>query len=68
MVKVMEMKLNSTTKEAEVSLFADAKADVTPNMKVQGLPNGYSIAFGSSVLTASAELGFMKSNGEWNWS
>ena len=66
MVKVTEMKLNHMDKTAMVSLFADTKGEVA-SAEVQGLPEGYTIDAGSSVITASGELAFMKSDGSWNW-
>lgn len=66
-VRVTDMKLDPVKKEAQVSLFADARGDVSPSMTVDGLPDGYTVAQGSSVLTASAEIAFMKSDGTWNW-
>ena len=66
MVKVTDMKLNNLDKTAEVSLFADTKAEVA-TAEIVGLPDGYEIAMGSSVLTASGELAFMKSDGSWSW-
>ena len=67
MIKVTGIKLDPNTKTADVSLFSDTKAEVLPNAEIEGLPAGYTIAQGSSVLTASGELAFMKSNGDWNW-
>ena len=67
MIKVTSIKLDPNTKTADVSLFSDAKAEVLPSAEIEGLPAGYTIAAGSSVLTASGELAFMKSDGTWNW-
>lgn len=67
MVKVNSISLNPNKKTATVSLFADQKSDVTNSMEVEGLPKDYNIEFGSSVLTASGELAFMKSDGTWSW-
>ena len=67
MVIVQKIELNPIDKTATVSLFADAKADVTDDMEITGFPEGYTIAPGSSVMTASAELAFRKSDGTWNW-
>ena len=53
--------------KATVSLFADTKSDVSDSMDVMGLPDGFTIDFGSSVLTSAGELAFMKSDGTWNW-
>ena len=53
----------------KVSLFADTKAEVqtATSEDIKGFPAGGIIEQGSSVLTASAELAFMKSDGTWNW-
>lgn len=69
MIKVKDVKLNPGTLKAEVSLFADTKAEVstTEISAIAGFPVGYTIDFGSSVMTASGELAFMKSDGTWNW-
>lgn len=70
MIRVKEIKLNPKTMEADVSLFADTKSEVAnaETSDIEGFPSGYSIAFGSSVMTASGELAFMKSDGTtWNW-
>lgn len=49
-----------------ISAFADTKDEVgTSNF--EGLPSGARIHIGSSVFTASGELAFMKSDGQWNW-
>lgn len=48
-------------------LFADSKDEITPTMQIVGLPDGYTMDFGSSVLTADGEVAFLKSDGTWNW-
>ena len=67
MVKVTDLKLNHTDKTAQASLFADTKGEVTSSAEIVGLPEGYTLAAGSSVLTASGELAFVKSDGTFNW-
>lgn len=67
MIKVTGIKLDPNTKTADVSLFSDTKAEILPDAEIKGLPAGYTIAQGSSVLTASGELAFMKSDGQWSW-
>ena len=67
MVKVTELKVNPQTKKAVVSLFADTKAEMSNSPEVIGLPSDTDIDAGSSVITASGELAFMKSDGNWNW-
>lgn len=51
----------------KISAFADTKDEVTSEAKIVGLPEGARIEMGSSVMTASGELAFMKSDGTWNW-
>ena len=50
----------------KISAFADTKEEVEGGTFV-GLPEGAKIEMGSTVLTASGELAFMKSDGTWNW-
>lgn len=51
----------------KVSLFADTKEEVVPDATIVGLPVNAEIEMGSSVITASGEMAFMKSDGAWNW-
>ena len=50
----------------KISAFADTKAEVGTSEFV-GLPANATIEMGSTVMTASGELAFMKSDGTWNW-
>lgn len=59
--------LDPTTMKADASWFADTKSEVQSATKFPGIPDGYSIEMGSSVMTAEGELAFMKSDGTWNW-
>ena len=69
MIKVKSITLNPLTKQADVSLFSDTKAEVatTPLTSIKGFPKGYSIAFGSNVMTAEGEIAFRKSDNTWSW-
>jgi len=68
MIIVQEIKNTDGVENSyKVSLFADTKEEVTPNATIEGLPENATIEMGSSVMTASGELAFMKSNGSWNW-
>lgn len=67
MIKVTSMKLNTNDKTALVSLFADTASEVSGSAQIVGLPTGYTIEAGSTVITASAEVAFMQSTGAWNW-
>lgn len=66
MIKVTSIKMGLGNK-AEVVLFADAKTDVSSSMVIVGMPEGIEPAFGSSVITASGDIAFLKSDGTWNW-
>lgn len=54
---------------AKVSLFADDQSDITDGMEIIGLPEYYwgKLEPGSTALTAAGEVGFLKSDGTWNW-
>lgn len=68
MVKVTAISnMDYINNKAVVSLMADTKSDISSDMDVIGLPTGFKIDFGSSVLTTAGELAFMKSDGTWNW-
>lgn len=69
-VKVTKLiSVDEQTKKATVDLFSDTKAEMettTPD-DIIGFPKGYTIDFGSSVFTAASQLGYMQSDGTWNW-
>lgn len=69
MVKVTKISLNEQTKKATVDLFSDTKTEMTgiSTNDIIGFPTDYEMDFGSSVFTSSGELGFLKSDGTWNW-
>lgn len=55
---------NEEAKTIRAQLFADTKEEVTSNMTVVGLKEGYTLDVASSVTTPSG-IGYLKSNGEW---
>ena len=67
MIRVTELK-NSDTNENSflISAFADTKAEVATG-KFIGLPENAEIEMGSDIMTASGEMAFMKSDGNWSW-
>ena len=68
MIKVTSItNTDSDENTYKISAFSDTKDEVTSDATFIGLPDGASIEMGSSVMTASGELAFMKSNGQWNW-
>jgi len=48
-------------------LFADSQNDIKPDMEIINMPDGYELAFGSSVLTAEGDVAYLKSDKTWNW-
>lgn len=68
MIKIQSVaNYDHANKKVTGKLFSDTKAEIQDGMKIVGLPEGYSMDFGSSVMTADAELAFLKSDGTWNW-
>lgn len=58
---------DSNENSYKVTLFADTKDEVTESAEIVGLPEDATIEMGSCVVTADADVAFMKSTGEWNW-
>lgn len=71
MIKCLESPpIPAASKLIQVKLFADTKQEVLDDvtqMTIVDFPDGYDIEMGSSVMTASGELAFRKSNGTWKW-
>lgn len=68
MIKVTSMTNTDQNENSyKVSLFADTKEEVSTATEIVGFPEGATIEMGSSILTASGEVAFMKSDGTWNW-
>lgn len=67
MVKVEKIKLDPRTMTAVADLVADSQSDVQAGMQVEGLPQGYTLAMGSSVFTMDQDIAFLDSNGTWIW-
>lgn len=59
--------MDARSMKAVVKLFADAKEDITDNMTIEGMPDGYSLDAESWVITAEGDIGILKSTGVWNW-
>ena len=66
MVKLTSIKTEYGGK-AEITAFADAKAEVVEGMSIVGMPYGITPSMGSSVITADGDVAFLKSDGTWNW-
>ena len=67
MIVVQELKNTEENNNSyKISAFADTKAEVGTSEFV-GLPANATIEMGSTVMTASGELAFMKSDGTWSW-
>ena len=67
MIVVQKCSVNPANQEALIEAFADEKSEVFEGAEFVGLPNGCTIAQGSSVMTAKAEIAFRKSDNTWNW-
>jgi hypothetical protein len=67
MIKVTDIRLDPVNMTALCSLIADTKSEVTPTAPIVGLPSGYTIEFGSDLMTVSADMAFMDSTGAWSW-
>ena len=68
MIKVQELKnTDGDPNSYKIFAFADTKEEVEQGGIFEGLPKGAAIELGSTILTAKGELGFMQSNGTWNW-
>lgn len=69
MIKVTEINPGILNNQVVVSLFSDTKEEVatTSTEDIVGFPVGKDIETGSAVITANADIAFMKSDGTWNW-
>lgn len=67
MIRVETITLNEGMHTAKVSLLADSREEVTNDAAIVGFPEGYTIDFGSTVMTTAMEIAVMKSDGQWNW-
>lgn len=69
MVRCTGYTLNDSDMTAKVQLEADSKSELTniSTDDIVGYPDGYKMDFMSSCFTSDSELGFLKSNGTWNW-
>lgn len=66
-VKVQSLVEYEQNNEIEVMLFADTKEEVSDNMEIDGIPDGKTISYGSSLLTANGDIAFLTSDGHWNF-
>ena len=68
MIKVTSMTNTDANENTyKVTLFADTKDEVASATEIIGFPEGASMEMGSCVVTANAEVAFLKSDGTWNW-
>lgn len=56
-----------TSNQYQIEAFADAKEDVTADMKIKNLPSDWELQPGSFVKTAKGEKANLKSDGTWEW-
>ena len=60
----------TTDKVMVASLESDTKEEIKDDldqMEIVGWPEGYSLGFGSSVMTTDMEYGKYDSTGHWHW-
>ena len=69
MVRCVGYTLNDADMTAKVELEADSQSEMAgiSTDDIVGYPTGYTMDFMSSVFTAGAQLGFLQSDGTWNW-
>lgn len=69
MVRCIDYTVNDSDMTAKVQLEADSKSELAniSTDDIVGYPTGYTMDFMSSCFTSDAELGFLKSDGTWNW-
>ena len=68
MIKILEMKNNNLYGRSYlIHAFADTKEEVTDDAEFVGLPSDAGIDMGSSIITASGDFAYRKSDGSWNW-
>lgn len=68
MIKVSSIDyLDEATKQAKVFIESDTKSEVTAGATIIGMPEGYTVAPFSKLMTTNKELAIMKSDGNWNW-
>ena len=64
---VNDITLNPRKKTAKVSVFVDDKSEVTDDMVIDEIPDGYTIGESSTVITSNADFAFRRGDGTWNW-
>ena len=69
MITVTDLKRQpgDSVKQYQVSAFADTKEEVVPGAEFIGMPTDGEMQHGSSIVTADGEIGYLKSDGTWNW-
>lgn len=69
MIRVTDIKIlpDDSNNVCQISAFADTKGEVLPNADFVGMPEGATMAIGSSVITAAGEMAFLKSDNTFNW-
>ena len=70
MVKITDLDIDPLKKEYKCTVFADSKSDITTLEQLEHdlrLPTGAHVAWGSKIITANADLAFIKSDGTINW-
>lgn len=66
-VKVFSISEYNTDDTIDALVFSDTKEEVSDDMEIDGIPLGKTLAYGSSLITASGDIAFLKSDGTWNF-
>lgn len=67
MVILKAVKRRDAKGNIDGEVFADTKAETESEYEIKGLPPGCVLEPGSTIITADADFGFLKSDGDWNW-
>lgn len=60
---------DDTRKTVIGTIFADTKEDIDEHLAEKlKIKAGYTVDWGTRVITADSEIGWLKSNGQWVWS
>ena len=67
MVKLMCPPKRENNGKFTIVAFADSVLDVTSEMTIEGLSSDAKLSYSSVIVTADADVAFLKSDGTWNW-
>ena len=70
MVRFTDLDIDPIKKEYKGTIFADSRSEVTTVDALESMlniPAGSQIGWGSKIITANADVGFIKSDRTINW-